>query len=217
MTGTLYELRLFFREFRSTFDSTGAVLPSGRALARALTHFVHNGRRAVDAPRRIMEVGPGTGAVTREIIRAMGPDDRLELVELNGRFVEFLTGKLSTDVRYSCAADRVHLTHAAVQQLPAEVHYDAIISGLPLNNFTPDLVREIIGKLRELLAPGGTLSFFEYIAIRQAKSLVCRRAERRRLAEIGRTLDELLRKHEVRRDRVLTNVPPAWVHHVRFG
>jgi len=216
MSGTLYELRLFFREFRSTFVSTGAVLPSGRALARALTHFVHTGRGAGDTPLRILEVGPGTGAVTREIIGAMGPEDRLELVELNDRFVAYLAGKLAGDRRFSCAADRVHLTHAAVQQLPADVRYDAIVSGLPLNNFPPELVREIVDKLRELLAPGGTLSFFEYIAIRRAKSVVCRRSERLRLAQIGQTLDELLRDHEVRRDRVLTNVPPAWVHHVRF-
>lgn len=215
MPAALDELRLFLREFRTTFHSTGAILPSSPALGRSLASLVRNGRDSAVSPRRILEVGPGTGAVTREIIRAMGPNDRLELVELNDRFVEHLTHKLASDAEFSSAASRVRLIHAAVQHLP-DAHYDSIVSGLPLNNFTPELVQEIIGKLRGLLAPGGTLSFFEYIAVRRAKAIVCRRSERFRLERIGQILDETLGEHEIRRDRVLTNLPPAWVHHVCF-
>lgn len=215
MPATLDELRLFFQEFRTTFDSTGAILPSGPALGRSLAYFIRNNAKADGSPRRILEVGPGTGAVTREIIRSMGPDDRLELVELNDRFVQHLTRKLTVDGEFSSAAKRVQVIHAAVQQLP-DAQYDTIVSGLPLNNFTPELVLEIIAKLRRLLAPGGTLSFFEYVAIRRAKAVVCKRPERTRLRRIGQILQELLHKHEIRRDRVLANVPPAWVHHVSF-
>jgi phospholipid N-methyltransferase len=207
---------LFYREFWSTYHSTGAILPSGRSLARALTHFVRSEAGMRDAPRRILEVGPGTGAVTREIVRALEPEDRLDLVELNDRFVAHLTGKLASDGQFAAAKDRVRIIHAPVQQVPADVSYDLIVSGLPLNNFTPELVREIVEKLWNLLAPGGKLSFFEYIAIRRAKAAVSSRAERLRLAEIESILSDLLRKHEVRRDRVLRNVPPAWVHHLQL-
>jgi hypothetical protein len=68
-----------------------------------------------------------------------------------------------------------------------------------------------------LLARNGTLSFFEYVAIRRAKMLVGRGAERRRLRGIGRLLDQWLDGKEVRRDCVLANLPPAWVHHVRWS
>jgi phospholipid N-methyltransferase len=217
MAGTLDELRLFFGEFRSAFDSTGAVLPSGRCLGRALTHFVRGNTSQGAGARRILEVGPGTGAVTREIIRAMRPDDRLELVELNQRFVEHLVRKLHDDARFASAADRVHITHAPVQELAADLRYNVVISGLPLNNFPPPLVVEILTKLRELLLPGGTLSFFEYMAIRRAKAAVSSRLERMRLAQINQILEGVLREHEIRRDRVLANVPPAWVHHLRYS
>jgi hypothetical protein len=66
-----------------------------------------------------------------------------------------------------------------------------------------------------LLAPGGTLSFFEYIAVRTARSLISGQAERTRLRGIGRAMRSVLDGREIRRDAVWLNVPPAWVHHVR--
>jgi hypothetical protein len=92
-----------------------------------------------------------------------------------------------------------------------------IVSGLPLNNFDVVMVGGILEKLKRLLAPGGTLSFFEYVAVRKAKSIISRQSERERLRGIGGLFDEMLGPHEVRRDLVLANVTPAWVHHVRFG
>jgi phospholipid N-methyltransferase len=109
------------------------------------------------------------------------------------------------------------VVHAGVEELPENEPYDVIISGLPLNNFTPDVVHQILGKLRRLLAPGGTLSFFEYIGMRPLKAAISRRADKHRVQGVARVLDCVLTDHEIRRDRVLANVPPAWVHHVRFG
>src|SRR5581483_5471549 len=74
----------FFREFRRHFPATGAILPSSRFLARALVRPLRSPRPAC----RILEVGPGTGSVTREIVWRMQSGDRLDAVEINGRFVE---------------------------------------------------------------------------------------------------------------------------------
>jgi phospholipid N-methyltransferase len=167
--------------------------------------------------RRILEVGPGTGAVTGQILRAMRHDDKLFLVERNEQFVAQLRARLANDPAFSPMESRITLMHASVEDLPEDEPYDLIVSGLPLNNFAVESVAQILEKLRRLLAPGGTLSFFEYVAVRKAKSLVSARSERDRLRRIGRIFDETLGKYEVRRDLVLANVTPAWVHHVRFG
>ncbi len=72
--------------------------------------------------------------------------------------------------------------------------------------------------LEGLAAPGATLSFFEYIGVRKAKALVARRA-----TSVGDWRASRQRRPTVRgerqfdRDCVLANVPPAWVHHLRFG
>jgi phospholipid N-methyltransferase len=182
-------------------------------LARALARYVTGNGPG----RQILEVGPGTGAVTRHIAAAMGPDDRLHLVELNETFVAQLRSALAQDAVLQRVAGRTRLYHSPVEQLPGDVRYDVIVSGLPLNNFAVAEVEQILAKLAGLLKPGGTLSFFEYIAIRHVRALVSGRSERARLRGIGRALATVLDGHEVRRDWVWPNVPPAWVHHVRFG
>jgi phosphatidylethanolamine/phosphatidyl-N-methylethanolamine N-methyltransferase len=224
------DYRVFWREFRHTYQSTGAVLPSGRALSAALCRYVRNdadlaaGRNgtpsAVNRPnagRRILEVGPGTGAVTGCIVQAMQPGDRLVLVERNEQFVARLRARMVDEPGFSGAADRITLLHASVEELPEDQIFDLIISGLPLNNFSVELVEQILAKLRRLLAPGGTLSFFEYVAIRRTKSLVSPRTERGRLRSVGRLMENLFHANEVQRDLVLANVPPAWVHHLQFS
>ena len=230
MRQRLADYRVFWRQFRQAYNSTGALLPSGRALSRALSRFVRDGEaasaagqngastavQAAHGPRRILEVGPGTGAVTIEIIKGMRANDDLVMVERNDQFVEHLTNWLNELPDAQAARDRISLVHASVEDLPENEPYDLIISGLPLNNFSVELVEQILAKLSRLLAPGGTLSFFEYVAIRKAKSLVCSRGDRERLRGIAGVLDEYLRR-EIRRDLVMANVPPAWVHHVRLA
>lgn len=209
----LNDHRLFFRQFRENFHSTGSVAPSSRWLAQALARYVPG-----EQPRRrILEVGPGTGAVTRWIVPALGPADTLDLVELNAEFVGHLQSLCSAEPGFRAIAGRVRVLHQAVEDLPVDDKYDSIVSGLPLNNFSGELVERLLGRLVELLAPGGTLSFFEYVAVRPAKLLVSRGSERERLREIGHHLGQLLERHEFRRECVLRNLPPAWVHHVRIG
>lgn len=232
MRQRLADYRVFWRQFRQAYNSTGAVLPSGRGLAVALSYFVRDGQAHVAeslrdseaavseklpyAGRRILEVGPGTGAVTVQIIDDMRPQDRLVLVERNEQFVSHLQQRLAEIPADQSVQDRISVVHASLEELSENERYDLIISGLPLNNFPVDSVDQILSKLSRLLAPGGTLSFFEYVAVRRAKSLVCSRTDRKRLQGIAQVLGNFLRA-EVRRDLIWANIPPAWVHHVRMN
>jgi phosphatidylethanolamine/phosphatidyl-N-methylethanolamine N-methyltransferase len=215
------ENALFFREYLRNFHSTGAVLPSGRFLAAALARFVGgrspNGEAAASAasPRRILEVGPGTGAVTRRIIARMSKADSLDLVELNETFVRQLQDRFEREPAFQAVADRARVLHCAIEDLPRQHTYDVIVSGLPLNNFSAALVEQILTTLVDLLSAEGTLSFFEYIAVRGARALVSGRAERARLRGVAQAMRAVLDPHEFRREAVWLNVPPAWVHHVR--
>jgi phospholipid N-methyltransferase len=145
----------------------------------------------------------------------MSPADRLDLVELNDAFVQRLKQRFDTEPHFHAVADRARVLHCPVQDLPTESRYDLIVSGLPLNNFSVALVESILATLTGLLDQDGTLSFFEYIAVRQARAIVSGRADRTRLRGIGRAMHAVLDGREIRRDAVLLNVPPAWVHHVR--
>ena len=204
--------RLFWQEFRRTFESTGAIAPSGPKLCRELARYVAGDGRG----RRILEVGPGTGVVTDAIINQMGPADTLDIVELNERFVDALRDRLQTQATWNRVADRVRIHHLPIEQLPADEKFEVIVSGLPFNNFPVELVQSILVHLERLAAPGATLSFFEYVAIRRVKSVVCKRPDRERLTGITRTLSDLFAKRQFRQECILANVPPAWVHHLRY-
>lgn len=237
MLRRLAESALFFREYIRHFHTTGAVLPSGRFLAAELTRFVGNqktgkgdrsnlpeqpeGCRAqigpvpFSQPLKILEVGPGTGAVTGRIVGGMGTDDKLDLVELNESFVRKLEHRFQTEPAFQSVADRARIHHCPIEELPGDESYNVIVSGLPLNNFAVADVERILAVLTDRLVPGGMLSFFEYIAVRPARAMLSGRAERERLRAIGQTMRSVLQQHELRRDAVWLNVPPAWVHHLR--
>ena len=225
MLRKLREYRTVWGEFRRTYRTTGTVMPSSRPLSRALARYVRqgsqsaggNGRDDTDttAGRRILEVGPGTGPVTRSIVQALRPTDRLDLVELNDAFVAALHKRFDREPPFRSVVDQVRILHQPVQDLIDEEPYDLIISGLPLNNFEVDEVEDILDVLRRLLAPSGTLSFFEYIAIRKVKAAISGSQQRRRLRGVACAVGRLLAEGEFNRDCVLTNFPPAWVHHVR--
>ena len=201
----------FWRQFRQRFETTGAIAPSSQFVARAMTGPMVRRER----PGRILEVGPGTGAVTKRIVRLLRPEDRFDLVELNETFAGLLRERFETDPRYRAAADRSQVHVCPIQEFAATEPYDIIVSGLPLNNFPAELVRSIFQTYFKLLAPGGTLSYFEYMYVRPLRKLVVGQDERTRLNEIDRIANEYLSEYRIGRSWVFANFPPAWVQHLR--
>lgn len=203
----------FLNEWWRDFYHTGAIAPSSRFLARAMTEVLKPPRPAWN----ILEVGPGTGAITAVILSQLQPNDRLHLVEINPRFVEFLQVRFASDPRFRPYTCQVYLHAIAIQEFQPEHRFDCIISGLPLNNFRSEQVREILECFERLLRPDGWLVYFEYAGIRRLKVPFAHKSERRRLYRVGRITENFLRKHSSGRRFVLLNLPPAYVNYVRLN
>jgi phospholipid N-methyltransferase len=201
----------FFRQFRERFETTGAVLPSSRFLAGSMTRPL----AASIGPRRVLEVGPGTGAVTNRIVRELRPDDRFDLVEINETFADLLRDRFSSDGDYQRCASQSQVHVCPLQDFQADEKYDVVISGLPFNNFPAELVESLVDRCLDLLKPGGTFSFFEYMFIRPTRITISRGPDRDRLAAIERILQDRFQSLRIRRDWVFINVPPAWVQHLK--
>lgn len=208
----LAECRAFFAQFRDQYTTTGSIMPSGRRLARALAKPFRRGQ----GPRRLLEVGPGTGSVTSEIVKLLRPEDVLDIVEINGAFVDVLRRRFEIQAHFRRVHEQSRILHAPLQEVPGEGVYDFIISGLPLNNFPMALVEDIFASYERLLKPGGTLSYFEYVWIRQLKMPFVSRSERERLQTLSDYLQHKIRRHQVDEDVVMLNVPPAVARHFRF-
>ncbi len=206
------EFRVFFKEFRQTFRTTGSIIPSSPAVARAMAREV----RRLPSPRRVLEVGSGTGACTRELLELLGPEDTLDLVELNENFAGHLRHRLQTDPKWKRASVPWELHVGDVLEIDLEPGFDVVVSSLPFNNFEPQLVQRLIDRSISLLRPGGVYSFFEYFAIRRLKMCVVNQRERRRLRTIGRVIRHYHRESTAStRKLVIANLPPVLTHHIR--
>ena len=202
----------FFRQFRQRYETTGAIAPSSRGLARAMSRPLCESEHR---PARVLEIGPGTGAVTGHIIQALGPEDTFDLVELNESFAGLLRKRFDTDPQWQNVSDRSELHVCPIQEFQSEAPYDYIVSGLPLNNFPADLVEEIFRVYFRLLAPAGVLSYFEYMYVRTIRKRIGKKQARERLTKIDETMGSYVHRHGFKCDSVLINLPPAWVQHLR--
>ncbi|MET2718631.1 methyltransferase domain-containing protein [Streptomyces harbinensis] len=207
----------FLLEAARDLRTTGAVAPSGRALARVLTEPVRAARGARGPrPLSVLEAGAGTGAVTRVLLARLPVGGELDIVEANPRFAAGLD-RLAAAYRAGPGgrAGRVAVHRGLVEEFGAGRRYDVIVSGLPLTNFTPEQVERIMARYLELLRPGGTLSYFAYLGTGAARSLVASRAEARRHAAVEEVMAGYQRRYGVARWRVWANLPPAGVWHLR--
>ncbi|MBB4934639.1 phospholipid N-methyltransferase [Lipingzhangella halophila] len=214
---TEYRLRdvgLFLRQAFHTFRATGAVAPSGPALSNALTRFLAE-REDTGTGLSILEAGAGTGPVSRAIAAQMREGDTADLVESNAEFADYLRDLTTTDPALSRVADQLTVHQALVTDLGTDRRYDLIISGLPFANFTAEEVREIFEYYFTVLRPGGRLSFFGYLYTKQVKAVVAPRDAFLQQARSSWVVEEWVNRYGIGSERVLPNIPPAWIHHLR--
>jgi phosphatidylethanolamine/phosphatidyl-N-methylethanolamine N-methyltransferase len=121
--------------------------------------------------QRILEVGPGTGAVTKHILANLQDGDALHIVELNTEFCLHLEQHLLEPFRKSNsgAGVEVVLHNTSIEEAGLEGKFDAIICGLPFNNFPINVVQHLFDVMLGFLASDGELVYFEYLGMRWLK------------------------------------------------
>ncbi len=169
--------------------SVGALAPSSPYLARHMVREVKRGSRTV-------ELGPGTGAFTGEIVARAGPDGRVLAVDIDAEFCK----------RVGRAWPQIDCVCASAETLPALATHrgmspvDHIVSGLPFGSLPAKTTRLILDAVCETLRPGGTFTTFQYV---HAYPLPPGVAFRRNLTALLGSPPDL--------DLVVRNVPPAFV------
>ncbi|MFI6157711.1 class I SAM-dependent methyltransferase [Kitasatospora sp. NPDC051170] len=203
---------MFLIEAARDLRTTGAVAPSGKALAHALAEPV---RARSPRPLAVLEAGAGTGAVTRHLIPRLPRGSRLDIVEANPRFADQLRTLAATHPRTTSRSADITVHQSLVEDLDTDRRYDVIVSGLPLTNFAPDTVERIMGRYMELLHPGGTLTYFAYLGTRRARTLLASPSEARRHAAVDHVMTAYQRRYATARWSVWANLPPAHVWHLQ--
>ena len=214
MLTSLRNQLVFLKQFGQQFETTGSLIPSSRFLAKAITRFLANRTRH---PVRVLECGPGTGAFTSQIVQHLQAGDVFDLVELNASFVDVLRHRFETEDTWNAVRDLSTIHEVPFQDFDGGGEYDFVISGLPLNNFPPKLVAEIMETCFRLLKPRGVLSYFEYMYIRPFRRRISGGDTGRRIREVHQIVESYIGRHGIARDSVFMNTPPAWVQHLQSG
>jgi len=205
----------YIKQTFKTFRTTGAVAPSSRFLAKAMVHTLPEPEKLHDE-FRVLEVGAGTGAFTREIAKKLERNGHLTIYEINPDFVSHLRNRMLSEAPFQTLGKRVNLVEGDILKLEKPQHFDAIVSGLPFNNFTPEEVQRFLDHFKSLLKPGGTLTFFEYWAVRKVQLPFVGKEKRQRLKGIAKVVDQFVKEHQFHQRVVPLNLPPARARHFRF-
>ena len=196
----------FLKEYFQDSKTVGALLPSTKYLAKEIVSEIP---KNIFAPRRrILEIGPGTGAFTDRIIKRMNPTDKLHLVEFDAKFCLQLREKYK-DIPNVKVFHRSILDHTVRE----DKRYDFVISGLPLNSFPVETVQQVFKKFEELTAEGGRLSYFDYLFLPKLKRLSLEGAALDEFDAILALKKQFYRKYKLRKHKVLPNLFPARVLH----
>ncbi len=211
----LHESISFLKRFLARPQQIGAVVPSSASLARVLVEPLAQH----DRPVNILELGAGTGAVTRHIAPLVGREDRLDICEADPTLAAHVqsccldNGPLRDHYRQG----RVRLFGQYLQSVQGLLEYDFIISGLPLNAFHLRDIKSILDILKRQAKADCVLSYFEYIGLRDLKAAVGLGAARKKAQYRSAYLNREIAHYQFERRSVFWNFPPAFARHLQIG
>lgn len=145
----------FFRQWLKNPREVAAISPSSRQLARQMVHQLPR------ACRRVIELGGGTGALTRAVLHhGIRPEDLLVL-ELNEELHQHLQREFP-GVRVVCA-DAMCVREVARQHgFVGEDGADAVVSGLGLLAMAREAQQQLLAAAFDALRREGRFVQFTY-------------------------------------------------------
>ncbi|NMJ39638.1 phosphoethanolamine methyltransferase [Roseomonas sp. JC162] len=143
---------LFFRRWLANPLQMGSVVPSSPALGRRIAALVERGADEV-----VVELGAGTGAISRALLAGGVPPDRLVVVEIVPDMAEHLARTLPGVTVVSSDA------FALPEALPTALHgkVGTAICGIPLVLLPIEQQRRFVAAV-EAVAPGRGFLLYSY-------------------------------------------------------
>ena len=165
--------------------SVGSVWPTSAPMARRMAGVID-----ISSGLPVLEVGPGTGTITKAILQTGLPHDMLWSLEYSHAFAARLKAKYP--LAHVVEGDAFELAKSLGAACPGQ--FDSAISALPLLNFPPALRVSFVEQVLDMLPAGRPLIQFSY----GPKSPVPPGLGRYKVKRVG---------------MVLRNIPPAqlWV------
>jgi phosphatidylethanolamine/phosphatidyl-N-methylethanolamine N-methyltransferase len=155
LIAALTDTTLFLQEWFANPQRTGSLAPSSPQLAAAMAHWL-----PADPESFVLELGPGTGAVTEALIKRGLREDRLVAIERNPKMARLLREKFPR--AQIIIGDAWHLDHLLRSRREPIESVGAVISSLPLLNFPHTEAEDLTQKIRSVLEPEGNWVQYSY-------------------------------------------------------
>lgn len=144
---------MFFREFLNAPKEVGSVYPSSAKLSKHIARLID-----VRPDDVVVEVGAGTGCITRHILNQLHSPKQLIAVERSSKFAKILREHFpDINTIEGNAAELSQLLAAVSDKKPRY-----IISSLPLRSLPKDLVAAIIEQYALILPSDGKVIQYTY-------------------------------------------------------
>lgn len=108
----------------------------------------------------VLELGPGTGAVTQAMIELGLAEQQLVAIEKSARLAELLRHKFPN--AHIITGDAWELDKLLKERLGEDSQACAVVSSLPLRNYTRNRTRALVQKIYTALVPSGKWIQFSY-------------------------------------------------------
>ena len=143
---------LFLGKFLRHGTKIASVAPSSPWLARATL-----GQVDWDRARAVVELGAGTGPITRQIAERVRPGTRVIVLERDPDFARLLRERFGHLADFDVVEGDARDLAAILRERGID-RVDAVISGLPVPSFPQELQRDLFRVVRSVLAPDGVYS-----------------------------------------------------------
>ena len=143
-----FALRYLLHPFRNA-----SITPSSAFAARAMIAGIDFSNIEV-----VVELGPGTGVFTEEILKHCKPETKIILIELEESYVTLLRGKFGK--RVIVEQGSAHLIEAIVAK-HTDKKVGLIVSGLPV--YLPVIKDALLVSIKRYTDAGTRYRFFSYV------------------------------------------------------
>lgn len=176
------ERTIFFKNFIKNPARNASVIPSSRAATRAILEGLD-----FDQIDVIVELGPGNGVFTREIIAKAKPTTKIVIIELEASYHDILKQKFENQIILE--HESAHLLREVLDKHGIE-KVDLIVSGLPF--LKGEIKVKVDQTIMELVSKGTIYRFFTYMPP---------------------VMKRIYREMPIEKKKVeIRNVPPFWVY-----
>jgi len=147
--------KIFILEALKKFGQIGSIFPSSKYLAKSIAECIPNKEDVV-----VVELGAGTGTITKEILKKISITSSLIACEKNKKMAEFLKNEIHDPRLLVIEGDAISMQKV----ITSLGHHkaDCVVSGIPLGTLKKYEQDMLLLTIKELLKNDGVYVQFQY-------------------------------------------------------